>query len=132
MELESKNWKILMNWHDSARWKQKMKIYNDKTKHIVFRRIGNTKRILLHKILVDSYLLKTWNKSENICAGGQNVSDNVKKLRFPFFFFQTFMQKPFIFDDFMTNCNSHRRKQRKVKGMPETSAHFDLVYMSIT
>ena len=48
------------------------------------------------------------------------------------FFFQTFMQKPFIFDDFMTNCNSHRRKQRKVKGMPETSAHFDLVYMSIT
>ena len=131
MELESKNWKILMNWHDSARWKQKMKIYNDKTKHIVFRRIGNTKRILLHKILVDSYLLKTWNKSENICAGGQNVSDNVKKLRFPFFF-QTFMQKPFIFDDFMTNCNSHRRKQRKVKGMPETSAHFDLVYMSIT
>ena len=55
MELESKNWKILMNWHDSARWKQKMKIYNDKTKHIVFRRIGNTKRILLHKILVDIY-----------------------------------------------------------------------------
>ena len=86
MELESKNWKILMNWHDSAQWKQKMKIYNDKTKHIVFRKIGNTKRILLHKILVDSYLLKTWNKSENICAGGQNVSDNVKKLRFPFFF----------------------------------------------